>query len=59
MKRMMAIIAVLVIVIVAAGAVVRWKMSTPAFESLNDELQYLVSDLTARDKSVKNASFPL
>ncbi|MBN2371198.1 MAG: beta-lactamase family protein [Vicinamibacteria bacterium] len=54
MKRIIVVIAVLVIGLVVAGVVVRWTTSRPAFESLHDELQYLVSECTDRDKSVKN-----
>jgi len=53
MKRTLIAVAVLAVLIAIAG-IFRWKSSAPTFASLHEELQYLVTDLAARDKSVKN-----
>ena len=41
--------------IIAAGLfITRLRCSTPSFDDLNQEMQYLVSDLVEKDKSVRN-----
>jgi D-alanyl-D-alanine carboxypeptidase len=54
MKRII-IAFIIVIMIIAAGLVItRLRSSTPSFDNVNQELQYLVSNLVEKDKSVKN-----
>jgi CubicO group peptidase (beta-lactamase class C family) len=41
--------------IISAGLIIlRLRSSTPSFDNLNQELGYLVSNLVAKDKSIKN-----
>lgn len=41
--------------IIAAGLIItRLRSSTPSFDNLNQEMEYLVSNLVAKDKSIKN-----
>lgn len=45
----------LLLIIVAAGLfITQWKQSTSSFDDLNQEMQFLASDLVAKDKSVRN-----
>ena len=45
----------LLLMIMAAGLfVTQWKQSTSSFDDLNQEMQFLISDLVAKDKTVKN-----
>jgi D-alanyl-D-alanine carboxypeptidase len=53
MKRII-IFAILLIIIAAALFLIRTRFSTPSFNDLNQEMQYLVSDLVKKDKSVRN-----
>jgi CubicO group peptidase (beta-lactamase class C family) len=54
MKRIIIIFAILVIIIPAAFFLVRLRFLTPSFNDLNQQMQYLVSDLVKKDKSVRN-----
>ncbi|MEJ2726637.1 MAG: serine hydrolase [Deltaproteobacteria bacterium] len=53
MKRII-IFATLLIIVAAALFLIRMRFSTPSFKDLNQEMQYLVSDLVKKDKSVRN-----
>jgi D-alanyl-D-alanine carboxypeptidase len=54
MKRII-IAAIIVIMIIAAGLIItRLRSSTPSFDNVSQELQYLVSNFVAKDKSIKN-----
>ena len=54
MKRII-IASTTVIMIIAVGLfITRLRSSTPSFDDLNQEMQYLVSDLVEKDKSVRN-----
>jgi D-alanyl-D-alanine carboxypeptidase len=53
MKRII-IFATLLIIVTAALLFIRIGFSTPSFNDLNQEIQYLVSDLVKKDKSVRN-----
>ena len=54
MKRII-IASTIVIMIIAAGLfITRLRSSTPSFDSLNQEMEYLVSELVEKDKSVRN-----
>ena len=52
MKRI--IFAILLIIVTAALFLIRARFSTPSFNDLDQEMQYLVSDLIKKDKSVRN-----
>jgi len=54
MKRII-IAFIIVIMIIAAGLIIlRLRSATPSFDNVNQELQYLVSNLVEKDKSIKN-----
>ena len=54
MKRII-IASTIVIMIIAVGLfITRLRSSTPSFDDLNQEMQYLVSGLVENDKSVRN-----
>ena len=54
MKRII-IAFIIVIMIIAAGLVItRLRSSTPSFDNVNQEMEYLVSNLVEKDKSIKN-----
>jgi D-alanyl-D-alanine carboxypeptidase len=54
MKRII-IAFIIVIMIIAAGVVITWlRSTTPSFDNVNQELDYLVSNLVEKDKSIKN-----
>lgn len=54
MKRIIPALAIIIIIAVAGSFVVRSISSTPSFDNLDQELQYLVSDVVERDGSVRN-----
>jgi D-alanyl-D-alanine carboxypeptidase len=54
MKRII-IAFIIVIMILAVGLIIlRLRSSTPIFDNVSQELQYLVSNLVEKDKSIKN-----
>jgi len=54
MKRII-IAFIIVIMIIAVGLIIkRLRSSTPSFDNVNQELDYLVSNLVEKDKSIKN-----
>jgi D-alanyl-D-alanine carboxypeptidase len=54
MKRIITVSAILVIIILTVFFITRWRCSTRSFDDLNQEMQYLVSGLVEKDKSVRN-----
>jgi CubicO group peptidase (beta-lactamase class C family) len=54
MKRKIVTFTILIIIIAAGLLIARLRCSTPSFGDLNQEMQYLVSDLVEQDKSVRN-----
>jgi CubicO group peptidase (beta-lactamase class C family) len=54
MKRKLLASAIFLILIAAGLYIFRLRSSTRSFEDLNKELQYIVSDLIEKDKSVRN-----
>ena len=54
MKRIIIAIIILIIIIDAGVVIMRLRSSTPSFNNINQEMQYLVSNLVEKDKSVKN-----
>ncbi|HVN95796.1 MAG TPA: serine hydrolase domain-containing protein [Syntrophorhabdaceae bacterium] len=54
MKRVMLIVVIVLIVIATGMLILRRQFSTPSFTDLNQEMQYLLSDLVKNDKTVKN-----
>ena len=54
MKRIIIIFGIIIIIIAGGLFILRLKFATPSFKDLNQEMQYLVSDLVKNDKSVKN-----
>jgi D-alanyl-D-alanine carboxypeptidase len=54
MKRII-ITAIILLIIIAAGLfITRLRSSTPSFDDLDQEMQYLVSEMVEKDKSVRN-----
>jgi D-alanyl-D-alanine carboxypeptidase len=53
MKRII-IFTLLIIIIVAGLFIFRLEFPSPSFTDLNQEMQYLISDLVEKDKSVRN-----
>ena len=54
MKRIIIASTILIMIIAAGLFITRLRSSTPSFDDLNQEMQYLVSDLVEKDKSVRN-----
>jgi len=54
MKRIIITFTILIIIIAAGLFITRLRRSTPSFDDLNQEMQYLVSDVVENDKSVRN-----
>jgi len=54
MKRIIMTITLLLIIMAAGLFITQWKQSTSSFDDLNQEMQFLVSDFVAKDKSVRN-----
>ena len=54
MKWVITIFAIVIIIIAAGLFFIRSKFSTPLFSNLDQTMQYLVSDLVQKDKSVRN-----
>ena len=54
MKRIIIVSTILIMFIAAGLFITRLRSSTPSFDDLNQEMQYLVSDLVEKDKSVRN-----
>jgi len=54
MKRIIMTITLLLIIVAAGLFITQWKQSTSSFDDLNQEMQFLASDLVAKDKSVRN-----
>jgi D-alanyl-D-alanine carboxypeptidase len=54
MKRIIITVTILFIIIAAGLFMTRLRSSPPAFNDLNQELQYWVSDLVEKDKLVRN-----
>ena len=54
MKMKRTIIASTIMIIAAGFFITRLGFSTPSFDDLNQEMQYLVSNLVEKDKSVRN-----
>jgi len=54
MKRIIITITLFLIIMAAGLFITQWKQSTSSFDDLNQEMQFLVSDLVAKDKSVRN-----
>ncbi|MBN1255894.1 MAG: beta-lactamase family protein [Deltaproteobacteria bacterium] len=54
MKRII-IASIILIMIIAGGLIITWlRSSTPSFDNLDQAMEYLVSNLVEKDKSVKN-----
>jgi len=54
MERIIITITLLLIIIAAGLYITQWRHSTSSFDDLNQEMQFLVSDFVAKDKSVRN-----
>jgi D-alanyl-D-alanine carboxypeptidase len=54
MKRIIIAFIILIMIIATGLITMRLRSSTPSFDNLNQELQYLVSNLVEKDKSIKN-----
>lgn len=54
MKRIIIAFIILIMIIAAGLIITRLRSSTPSFDNLNQEMEYLVSNLVAKDKSIKN-----
>jgi len=54
MKRIIITITLFLIIMAAGLFITQWKQSTSSFDDLNQEMQFLVSDFVAKDKSVRN-----
>jgi len=54
MKWVITIFAIVIIIIAAGLFFIRSKFSTPLFSNLDQTMQYMVSDLVQKDKSVRN-----
>jgi D-alanyl-D-alanine carboxypeptidase len=54
MKRIIIAIIILIIIIAVGLIITRLRSSTPSFGNLNQKMEYLVSNLVEKDKSVKN-----
>lgn len=54
MKRRITFVAVLVVIVAAGLFAIRSMYLTPSFADLNQQMQYLVSDLVEQDESVRN-----
>jgi D-alanyl-D-alanine carboxypeptidase len=54
MKRIIIVFIILIVIIAAGLIITRLRSSTPKFDNVNQELQYLVSNFAEKDNSVKN-----
>lgn len=54
MKRIIIAFTIIIMIIAVGLFITRLRSSTPSFDDLNQEMQYLVSDLVEKDKSVKS-----
>jgi D-alanyl-D-alanine carboxypeptidase len=54
MKRIIIAFIILIVIIVAGLIITRLRSTTPSFDNVNQELDYLLSNLVEKDKSVKN-----
>lgn len=54
MKRIIRAFIIFIMIIAAGLIILRLRSSTPSFGNLNQTMQYLVSNLVEKDKSVKN-----
>jgi D-alanyl-D-alanine carboxypeptidase len=54
MKRIITVSIILILIILTGSFITQWRCSTPSFDDLNQEMQYLVSGLVEKDKSVRN-----
>jgi D-alanyl-D-alanine carboxypeptidase len=54
MKRIIITVIILLIIITVGMFCTQLRSSTPSFDDLNQELQYIVSNFVEKDKSVKN-----
>ncbi|MBN1380213.1 MAG: beta-lactamase family protein [Deltaproteobacteria bacterium] len=54
MKHAIIIVILLLAILIAGLIITRWRSSGPAFDNLNQAMQFYVSDLVKKDKSVRN-----
>ena len=57
MKRIIITATILIMIIAAGFFITRLRLSTPSFDDLNQEMNYLVSDVVENDTSVRNCVF--
>jgi D-alanyl-D-alanine carboxypeptidase len=54
MKRIIIAVTILIMIMAVGLVITRLRSSTPSFDNLNQEMEYMVSNLVEKDKSVKN-----